>query len=74
VRDGVRAVPNCLLREKIEKRRREEKDARIHKRLSVLLWLNRGEGGARYVLDVWVRHRVSSAPPKESMQAVGVVS
>jgi transposase len=31
-----------LLRKKIEKRRREQKDARIHKRLSALLWLNKG--------------------------------
>jgi transposase len=30
-----------LVRKKIEKRRREEKDARIHKRLSALLWLNK---------------------------------
>jgi transposase len=31
-----------LLRKKIEKRRREQKDARIHQRLSALLWLNKG--------------------------------
>jgi transposase len=31
-----------LVRKKIEKRRRKEKDARIHKRLSALLWLNQG--------------------------------
>jgi transposase len=31
-----------LLRKKIEKLRRKEKDARIHKRLSALLWLNKG--------------------------------
>ncbi len=29
-----------LVRKKIEKRRRQEKDVRIHKRLSALLWLN----------------------------------
>ncbi len=31
-----------LVRKKIEKLRREKKDARIHKRLSALLWLNKG--------------------------------
>jgi DNA-binding NarL/FixJ family response regulator len=31
-----------LVRKKIEKLRRKEKDARIHKRLSVLLWLDKG--------------------------------
>jgi transposase len=31
-----------LVRKKIEKLRRNEKDARIHKRLSALLWLNKG--------------------------------
>jgi transposase len=31
-----------LERKKIEKLRRKEKDARIHKRLSALLWLNKG--------------------------------
>ena len=31
-----------LLRKKVEKLRRNEKDARIHKRLSALLWLNKG--------------------------------
>jgi transposase len=31
-----------LVRKKIEKLRRKEKDARIHKRLSALLWLNKG--------------------------------
>jgi transposase len=31
---------DTLLRKKIEKRRREAKDVRIHKRLSALLWLN----------------------------------
>jgi len=33
---------DTLLRKKIEKLRRKEKDARIHKRLSALLWLNKG--------------------------------
>ena len=32
---------DTLLRKKIEKRRREAKDVRIHKRLSALLWLNK---------------------------------
>lgn len=31
-----------LERKKIEKLCRQEKDARIHKRLSALLWLNKG--------------------------------
>jgi transposase len=31
-----------LVRKKVEKRRRNEKDVRIHKRLSALLWLNKG--------------------------------
>lgn len=31
-----------LLRKRVEKLRRNEKDARIHKRLSALLWLNKG--------------------------------
>lgn len=31
---------DTLTRKKIEKRRRKEKDARIHQRLSALLWLN----------------------------------
>jgi transposase len=33
---------DTLLRKKIEKRRHKEKVARIHKRLSALLWLNKG--------------------------------
>lgn len=33
---------DTLLRKRIEKRRREAKDARIHRRLSALLWLNKG--------------------------------
>jgi transposase len=35
-------VLDTLLRKKIEKLRRKEKDVRIHKRLSALLWLNDG--------------------------------
>ena len=31
-----------LMRKKVEKLRRNEKDARIHKRLSALLWLSQG--------------------------------
>jgi transposase len=31
-----------LQRKKIEKHRREKKDARIHRRLSALLWLDKG--------------------------------
>jgi transposase len=31
-----------LMRKKIEKFRRKEKDARIHRRLSALLWLDKG--------------------------------
>jgi transposase len=31
-----------LMRKKVEKLRRNEKDVRIHKRLSALLWLNEG--------------------------------
>jgi transposase len=33
---------DTLLRKRIEKFRRQEKDARIHKRLSALLWLAKG--------------------------------
>jgi hypothetical protein len=33
---------DTLTRKKLEKLRRREKDARIHKRLSALLWLNQG--------------------------------
>jgi transposase len=33
---------DTLTRKKLEKRRRQEKDARIHQRLSALLWLNKG--------------------------------
>lgn len=31
-----------LVRKKVEKLRRNQRDARIHKRLSALLWLNKG--------------------------------
>jgi transposase len=31
-----------LVRKKVEKLRRNEREARIHKRLSALLWLNKG--------------------------------
>jgi transposase len=33
---------DTLVRKKIEKRRRQEKDVRLHHRLSTLLWLNQG--------------------------------
>jgi transposase len=33
---------DTLLRKKIDKLRRQEKDARIHNRLSALLWLGQG--------------------------------
>jgi transposase len=33
---------DTLVRKKIEKLRRKEKDARLHKRLSALLWLHKG--------------------------------
>jgi transposase len=33
---------DTLLRKKLEKLRREEKDVRVHNRLSALLWLGRG--------------------------------
>jgi len=35
-------VLDTLVRKKIEKRRRQERDARIHRRLSALLWLAKG--------------------------------
>ena len=35
-------VLDTLVRKKIEKLRREERDARIHRRLSALLWLAKG--------------------------------
>ena len=46
-----------LVRKKIEKLRRNEKDARIHKRLSTLLWLNQGYSAAQVadLLDVCAR-------------------
>jgi transposase len=34
---------DTLLRKKIEKLRRNEKDVRIHNRLSALLWLDQGQ-------------------------------
>jgi transposase len=34
---------DTLLRKKIEKLRRKEKDVRIHNRFSVLLWLDQGQ-------------------------------
>jgi transposase len=40
-----------LVRKKIEKLRRNEKDARIHKRLSALLWLNK-DYSAEQVADL----------------------
>jgi transposase len=33
---------DTLVRKKLEKRRRKEKDVRIHNRLSALLWLGQG--------------------------------
>jgi transposase len=33
---------DTLTRKKIEKRRRQQKDARLHNRLSALLWLSQG--------------------------------
>ena len=42
---------DTLLRKKIEKLRRQEKDARIHQRLSALLWLNQGSS-AQQVADL----------------------
>jgi transposase len=33
---------DTLERKKVEKHRREARDARIHRRLSALLWLNKG--------------------------------
>jgi transposase len=38
---GQLSLPT-LVRKKVEKLRRNQKDARIHKRLSALLWLNKG--------------------------------
>jgi transposase len=39
---SVEITLDTLKRKKIEKLRREEKDVRIHNRLSALLWLNKG--------------------------------
>ena len=46
-----------LVRKKIEKLRRNEKDARLHKRLSTLLWLNKGYSAEQVadLLDVCPR-------------------
>lgn len=38
----ARFTLDTLVRKKIEKLRRKEKDVRIHNRLSALLWLNQG--------------------------------
>jgi transposase len=48
---------DTLTRKKLEKRRRQDKDARIHKRLSALLWLNKGYSPAEVadLLDVCPR-------------------
>jgi transposase len=45
---------DTLVRKKIEKLRRKEKDARLHKRLSALLWLHKGYATAEIaaLLDV----------------------
>jgi transposase len=41
--DGTGGFPlDTLLRKKLEKLRRQEKDVRIHNRLSALLWLGQG--------------------------------
>jgi transposase len=46
-----------LMRKKIEKFRRKEKDARIHRRLSALLWLDEGRSAEEVakLLDVCPR-------------------
>ena len=48
---------DTLVRKKIEKLRRHEKDARLHKRLSALLWLHKGYTRAEVaaLLDVTPR-------------------
>ena len=48
---------DTLLRKKIEKRRRQETDARIHRRLSALLWLAKGHSAEEVadLLDVCPR-------------------
>jgi transposase len=38
----ARFTLDTLLRKKIEKKRRHEKDVRLHNRLSTLLWLHQG--------------------------------
>ena len=46
-----------LVRKKIEKLRKKERDARIHRRLSALLWLNEGRSAEEVagLLDVCPR-------------------
>jgi transposase len=48
---------DTLSRKRIEKRRREQRDARIHRRLSALLWLNKGYSAEQVgdLLDVCPR-------------------
>jgi len=48
---------DTLLRKKIEKLRRNERDARIHRRLSALLWLAKGHSAEEVadLLDVCPR-------------------
>jgi len=50
-------VLDTLLRKKIEKLRRLERDARIHRRLSALLWLAKGRSAEEVadLLDVCPR-------------------
>jgi transposase len=48
---------DTLSRKRVEKRRREAKDVRVHQRLSALLWLNEGRPAAEVarLLDVCPR-------------------
>jgi len=48
---------DILVRKKIEKLRRQERDARIHRRLSALLWLAKGHSAEEVadLLDVCPR-------------------
>jgi len=48
---------DTLSRKRVEKKRRETKDARIHRRMSALLWLNKGYSPAEVadLLDVCER-------------------
>ena len=41
---------DTLLRKKIEKLRRKQKDVRLHNRLSALLWLNQGQSPEQVAL------------------------